>query len=725
MNSNIKLLVLFAAMLAAAPASRAVPPIPNGSIISSASPANATVGQTFTITFRMVGYDGTAEIDSVNFNVSYDAIHLAFVDGSFSTGTGSGPDQQWLSKTNQEAAVDGFQLVNYSDGSLPGTVFVTIGDLGPSSPERGTLAASGFLISFQFQVIASGSTTISLLPALDGSVLLNTSLQPHGEVSLNSLTLFGTNTTLVSVVALDATASEPGTNTASFEFRRTGPTNSSLVVQFNVAGTAREGFDYFDTGHVVVIPAGSSNAVLAIEPMNDDEPEDSESVTVVLVTTSDYHVTGPGTAMIIISDDDNQPPQVTLTGPINGGIFLAPTNLTLSATAFDVDGSVTNVEFFSNGGIKIGEDFSSPYSITWTNATPGPHVLTARGTDNFGVTGDSFPVSIVIRGAPAVSITAPTNGATFYPPSAVPITVSASDPDGIVTVLELFQNGVLLTATNKSALSWSWNAPTATNHILTARATDDRGLMTTSAPVSIVVGGAQFQDYFSNRFVVFAATNYAAGNNSGYSKETGEASHAGRNGTRSAWIAWKAAKSGTCFIDTEGSSFDTVLAVYTNNPSLPEAVSNLVVVTFNDDASGAVTWSKVSFQAAANRTYQMAVDGYSLNEGGNIVLHLAQTNTLLRILTQPQSAQATVGDNVTFSVTATGPIAAFFYSWLYQATNQLVYGPTNSLTLTNVQTSHSGTYLVMVNDTAGNSITSAPAVLVVREIPTITHGPAP
>lgn len=724
MNSNIKRLVLFAAMLAAAPMSWAVPPIPNGSIIASASPANATVGQTVTVTCRMSGYDGTAEIDSVNFNVSYDAARLAFVDGSFNIGGSSGPDQQWLSKTNQESATDGFQLVNYSDGSFPGVVFVTLGDLGPSNPERGTLAPAGFLLSFQFQVIAPGSTTISLRPALDGSVLLNTSLQRHGEVSLNSLTLFGTNTTLVSVVASDATASEPGTNTASFEFRRTGPTNSYLAVQFNVEGTAREGFDYFDTGHVIVIPAGSSNAVLLIEPINDDEPEDSESVKVVLLSTPDYGLSSSNTATAVIHDDDNQPPVVMLTSPSNGGIFFAPTNLILSATASDADGSVTKVEFFSNGSTKIGEDASSPYSITWTNVTPGPHVLTARGTDNFGITGDSLPVTVVIRGAPAVSITAPTNGATFYPPSAVPISVSASDPDGIVTVLELFQNGVLLAATNKPALSWSWNAPTATNHTLTARATDDRGLMTTSAPVSIVVGGAQFQDNFSNRFVIFAATNYVAGSNSGYSKETGEASHAGRNGTRSAWIAWKAAKSGMCFIDTEGSGFDTVLAVYTNTPSLPEAVSNLVVVTFNDDASGAVTWSKVSFQATANRTYQIAVDGYAANVGGEMVLHLAQTNTLLRILTQPQSAQATVGDSVTFSVTAAGPIAAFFYSWLYKATNQVLYGPTNCLTLTNVQVSHSGTYLVVVNDTAGNSITSAPAALVVREMPTITNGPA-
>ena len=177
MNSNIILLVLFAAMLAAVPASRAVPPIPNGHIVASASPANTTVGQTVTVTCRMFGYDGTAEIDSVNFNVSYDTTRLAFVDGSFNTGSSSGSDQQWLSKTNQEAVANGFQFVNYSDGSLPGTVFVTIGDLGPSSPERGTLAPNGFLISFQFRIIASGSATISFLPALDESVLLDTFLR--------------------------------------------------------------------------------------------------------------------------------------------------------------------------------------------------------------------------------------------------------------------------------------------------------------------------------------------------------------------------------------------------------------------------------------------------------------------------------------------------------------------------------------------------------------------
>ena len=51
---------------------------------------------------------------------------------------------------------------------------------------------------------------------------------------------------------------------------------------------------------------------------------------------------------------------------------------------------------------------------------------------------------------------------------------------------------------------------------------DDRGLITTSAPVSITVGASIFEDYFSNRVFLSGVTNFAAGNNSSYSKETGE-----------------------------------------------------------------------------------------------------------------------------------------------------------------------------------------------------------
>jgi len=74
---------------------------------------------------------------------------------------------------------------------------------------------------------------------------------------------------------------------------------------------------------------------------------------------------------------DNNPPSVTWLSPTNDSVFLAPTNITLEADAFDSDGSVTRVEFF-NEATKLGEATTAPYRFTWTNVLAGTYSLSAR-----------------------------------------------------------------------------------------------------------------------------------------------------------------------------------------------------------------------------------------------------------------------------------------------------------------------------------------------------------
>ena len=68
-------------------------------------------------------------------------------------------------------------------------------------------------------------------------------------------------------------------------------------------------------------------------------------------------------------------------------------------------------------------------------------------------------------------------------------------------------------------------------------------------------------------------------------------------------------------ISTFGSSFDTLLGVYTGS-----AISNLVLVASNDDARGTLQ-SEVAFEAVAGTDYQITVDGLN-GDSGEIVLTL-------------------------------------------------------------------------------------------------------
>ena len=105
--------------------------------------------------------------------------------------------------------------------------------------------------------------------------------------------------------------------------------------------------------------------------------------------------------------------------------------------------------------------------------------------------------------------------------------------------------------------------------------------------------------------------------NVGAGKDAGEPDHAGNGGGRSLWWTWTAPSTGDVTIDTNGSTFDTVLAAYTGN-----SVNALSAVASADDG-GEFFRSKLTFKATRGQTYQIAVDGYN-GATGEVVLNVYQ-----------------------------------------------------------------------------------------------------
>ena len=114
-------------------------------------------------------------------------------------------------------------------------------------------------------------------------------------------------------------------------------------------------------------------------------------------------------------------PLVTITNPVNGAVLYVSNPLVgmvVSATATDLDGTVTNVKFFAGTNL-VGQASSSPWSATWTNTISGSCVLTAIATDNDGATTLSPPVSISVNVSPVPPLLrislAGTNIALYWP----------------------------------------------------------------------------------------------------------------------------------------------------------------------------------------------------------------------------------------------------------------------------------------------------------------------
>ena len=89
-------------------------------------------------------------------------------------------------------------------------------------------------------------------------------------------------------------------------------------------------------------------------------------------------------------------------------------------------------------------------------------------------------------------------------------------------------------------------------------------------------------------------------------RETSEPAHAGQTATKSLWWKWTAIGNGRLQINTKGSGFDTVLAVYTGS-----SLASLRAVTSNDNAVTGVKYSQVDFTTTRGTTYYFAVDGKS------------------------------------------------------------------------------------------------------------------
>ena len=88
---------------------------------------------------------------------------------------------------------------------------------------------------------------------------------------------------------------------------------------------------------------------------------------------------------------------------------------------------------------------------------------------------------------------------------------------------------------------------------------------------------------------------------------TGEASepqHGGNATTASAWLKYSSAQSGTLTVNSQYSSFNTILAAYTGS-----SVAALTPVVSNDDVVGGANWSEIEVPITAGVDTYIAIDG--------------------------------------------------------------------------------------------------------------------
>ena len=206
----------------------------------------------------------------------------------------------------------------------------------------------------------------------------------------------------------------------------------------------------------------------------------------------------------------NSAPTVQITSPTNNSVFNSGAPITITATAYDLDGSVASVQFFNGTNLlatPIG--VSNNYTFTWTNASTGTNILTAVATDDDGLTQTSAPVVITVNNpipVLTVSFLDPTNNQLFVTsPLNISLTAATSDSSDTVTNVQFFNGTNLLGSGALTSNTWTllWTDVVAGSYSLTAKAFDDAGNIATNGvaitvnamPVVYIFSPTNFQSY--------------------------------------------------------------------------------------------------------------------------------------------------------------------------------------------------------------------------------------
>jgi hypothetical protein len=177
-------------------------------------------------------------------------------------------------------------------------------------------------------------------------------------------------------------------------------------------------------------------------------------------------------------------PTVAITNPPSGSVFAAPANVSIGANAAVSSGTVTNVQFFTNG-VSAGSALTAPFSLTANNLTAGSYALKAIATAA-GISATSTVVNITVVSPPTISLTNPPSGTVFAAPANLKLGASASVSGSTVTNVQFFANGALQGAVAVSPFTLTSSGLTAGSYALTAVATAS-GISTTSAVVNVSV----------------------------------------------------------------------------------------------------------------------------------------------------------------------------------------------------------------------------------------------
>ena len=294
---------------------------------------------------------------------------------------------------------------------------------------------------------------------------------------------------------------------------------------------------------------------------------------------------------------------VDLTAP-DTQIDSSPSAVTRTAT-FTFSSAAADRAYFlcsvDGGGLYF---CYSPYTIG--SLSTGSHNLSVAAMDTSGNI-DATPATVTFvidRTPPAVQITDPGTDGDVVDGSTA--TVSFEAESGASTACSIDGNSYATCTSPKT-----YTGLLSGSHTIAVRATDGPGNTAVAArqfTIDLTPADPPANDGFAQAIALTSAAPTATGSTRHATAEAGEPAHH-RPAKYSVWFSYTPALSREVTITSCGSSFDTVLAVYTG--STAGALSRVT----SDDDGDCEPGSVARFDAQAGQTYRVALDSYANNRG--------------------------------------------------------------------------------------------------------------
>jgi uncharacterized protein YjdB/beta-glucanase (GH16 family) len=478
----------------------------------SPTSASVAVNATQQLTATVVPANATNKTVSwVSSNTSVATVNASGLVSGVAAGTatitvttqdGSKTATSAITVATSTVAVTGVSVSPASASITAGTTQQLTATVAPANATNKTVSwTSG---NNSIATVSSGGL-VSAVSA--GSVTITVTTQDGAKTSTSAITVTSSGTSCTGNGPIAS-----GQSVADYSYAVTSNSGSAVTVKFT-AGSPISGCDF------VIFNWKTGTGNYAGQVMTQSGAVFNTSVTIASGSVVTMYFTyrrgagglesnssaTPHTFTVGQCGTTNTPPVVSITSPSGGATFSAGSDITINANATDTaPGTVSKVEFFQ-GGTKVGEDLTSPYSLVWSGAAAGSYSLTAKATDDQLATTTSAAVAITISAntPPSVNLTAPAAGAIFVAGSNITITANASDTaPGTVSKVEFFQGATKIGEDVSSPYSIVWSAVPAGSYSLTAKATDNQTATTVSAARSITVTAStnctqtsQFGDY--------------------------------------------------------------------------------------------------------------------------------------------------------------------------------------------------------------------------------------